>query len=240
MTDQPQDPGTAGSDGTSTGTNVNIVEPTQTTPPAQQSDATPATTPPADPPAGYIEQARYNGLVKKVEELTLKLRETEGQLAAKTSEHEQLNEQLAIKDTEKTVAVGERDKALQTSLEENQALAAELNELRALKLKIEVAKDLNRPDMVAILDRLPNLTDKEALTTVAQDFLKWGDGLVSEREKQLSAGVTDPISPVTTAPAKPTSSEGWEQYVNSLPLGSPERLQATNEYGDWAESQFNQ
>ena len=208
-------------------------------PPAQQSSATPANTP-SEPPAGYIEQARYNGLVKKVEELTLKTRELEGQLAAKSSEYEQLNEQLAIKDTEKTVAVGERDKALQTSLAENQALSTELSELRALKLKLEVARDLKRPDMVAILDRLPNLTDKEALTTVAKDFLQWGDQLVSEREKQLSAGVTDPISPLSTAPAKPSTADGWESYVNSLPLGSPERLKAVNEYGDWAESQLNQ
>ena len=235
MTDQPQDPGTAGTTG-----GEPPVEPTQTTQaPAQPSNATPPNTP-AAPPAGYIEQARYNGLVKKVEELTLKTRELEGQLAAKNSEYEQLNEQLAIKDTEKTVAVGERDKALQTSLEENQSLTSELNELRALKLKLEVAKDLKRPDMVTILDRLPNLTDKEALTTVAKDFLNWGDQLVSDREKQLSAGVTDPVSPVTTAPAKPSTSDGWEKYVNSLPLGSPERLQAVNEYGDWADSQFNQ
>jgi len=228
MTDQATDPVTAGS--------TPPMEPTA--PPVQPSSATPPNTQ-AVPPAGYIEQARYNGLVKKVEELTLKTRELEGQLAAKNSEYEQLNEQLAIKDTEKTVAVGERDKALQTSLTENQALQAELNELRALRLKLEVAKDLKRPDMVAILDRLPNLTDKEALTTVAKDFLNWGDQLVSDREKQLVAGMTDPISPVSTSPAKPATASGWEDYVNSLPLGSPERLQAVNEYGDWAESNYN-
>jgi vacuolar-type H+-ATPase subunit I/STV1 len=219
---------------------VTAETPPTETPPAQPSDATPATPQPATPPAGYIEQARYNGLVKKVEELTLSLRETEGQLAAKTSEYEQLNEQLSIKDTEKTVAVGERDKALQTALTENQAKDTELAELRALKLKLEVAKELQRPDLVAILEQLPNLEDKEALTVVAKDFLGWGDQLVSEREKQLSAGVTDPISSVTAAPAKPTTSEGWENYINSLPIGTPERDDAFNEFGDWAESQQTQ
>ena len=228
MTDQPNDPGTAGSE---------TPPASQTTPPAQPSNATPANTTPEQPPAGYIEKARFDGLVKKVEELTLKNRELEGQLAAKNSEYEQLNEQLAIKDTEKTVAVGERDKALQTALEENQAKDTELAELRALRLKLEVAKELGRPDLVAILERLPNLTDKEALTIVAKDFLGWGDQLVSEREKQLSAGMTDPISPVTTAPAKPTTSQGWEDHINSLPLGSPEREKAFNQFGDWAESQ---
>lgn len=214
-----------------------VSPPPTETPPAQPPPATPAPTPPVSPPAGFIEQARYNGLVKKVEELTLQLRETEGQLAGKTSVEEQLTGQLAVKDTEKTVAVGERDKALQTSLEENQAQTTELIELRALRLKLEVARDLQRPDLVEILDRLPNLTDKEALTTIAKDFLGWGDNLVQARETQLKAGVTDPISSVVTAPVKPSTSQGWEEYVNSIPLGTPERSKAMDEFGDWADSQ---
>lgn len=209
------------------------------TPPAQPPPAEPVTTPPATPPAGYIEQARYNGLVKKVEELTLAKRELETQLTAKSSEAEQLTGQLAIKDTEKTVAVGERDKALETSMTENQSLQAELTELRALKLKLEVAKELNRPDLVKILDRLPNLTDKEALTVVAQDFLGFADDAVSEREKQLTSGITPAIGPVSEAPATPASPQGWEDHINSQVLGSPERAKAMDDYGDWLE-QANQ
>ena len=217
-----------------------VIPPVETppvTPPAQPPPTEPVTTPPATPPAGFIEQARYNGLVKKVEELTLSNRALTDQLATKSSETEQLTGQLAIKDTEKTVAVSERDKALQTSLTENSSLTAELTELRALKLKLEVAKELNRPELVKILDQLPNLTDKEALTIVAKDFLGFADDLVSEREKQLTSGITPPIGPIDQTPATPATPEAWETHVNSLVLGTPERAKAMDDYGDWLEQQ---
>jgi vacuolar-type H+-ATPase subunit I/STV1 len=188
MTDNPAvDPGAAGT-------------PPTETPPAQPPPAEPVTTP-SGPPDGFIEIARYNGLVKKVETLTLANRELEAQITGKTSEIEQLNSQIALKDTEKTVAVNERDKQLETSMTENQSLQAELKELRGLKLKLEVAKDLNRPELVNILDRLPNLEDKEALTTVAEDFLGFADDLVQQREEQLTSGITPPVGPINETPA---------------------------------------
>ena len=215
-----------------------VVPPTETPPPAQPPPAEPVTTPPV-PPEGFIEQARYNGLVKKVEELTLSSRALTEQLTAKTSEVEQVTGQLAVKDTEKTVAVSERDKALETSMTENQSLQAELTELRALKLKLEVANDLKRPELVRILDRLPNLEDKEALTIVAQDMLGFADDLVQEREKQLTSGITPPIGSVPAAPATPSTPAAWETHINSQVLGSPERAKAMNDYGDWLEIQNN-
>lgn len=215
-----------------------VVPPTEPTPPAQPPPAEPVTTPPA-PPAGFIEQARYNGLVKKVEELTLSNRALTEQLTTKASETEQLTGQLAVKDTEKTVAVSERDKALETSMTENQGLQAELTELRALKLKLEVANDLKRPELISILDRLPNLEDKEALTVVANDMLRFADDLVDEREKQLTSGVTPPISPISAAPATPSTPAAWETHINSQVLGSPERAKAADDYGDWLETQNN-
>lgn len=212
--------------------------PTVETPPVQPPPAEPVTTPPVAPD-GFIEQTRYNGLVRKVEELTLTNRELTSQLTAKSSETEQLTGQLAVKDTEKTVAVNERDKALETSMTENQGLQAELTELRALKLKLEVAKELNRPELVQILDQLPNLTDKEALVIVANDFLGFADGMVKEREEQLTSGITPPIGSVSTTPATPSTPQAWETHINSQILGTPERDKAMNDYGDWLETQHN-
>jgi chromosome segregation ATPase len=224
MTDNPAvDPGAAGT-------------PPTETPPAQPPPAEPVTTP-SGPPDGFIEIARYNGLVKKVETLTLANRELEAQITGKTSEIEQLNSQIALKDTEKTVAVNERDKQLETSMTENQSLQAELKELRGLKLKLEVAKDLNRPELVNILDRLPNLEDKEALTTVAEDFLGFADDLVQQREEQLTSGITPPVGPINETPATPSTPAGWETAINSEVLGSPERAKLMDDYGDWLEQQ---
>ncbi|MGW8179461.1 MAG: hypothetical protein ACWGQW_11985 [bacterium] len=226
MTDNPANvPETAGGE----------TPPAQTTP-AQQPPANPQSTPVGDPPAGFVEKARFDGLVRKVEELTLTNRSLQEQLTAKSSEVEQLKGDLQVKDTEKTVAVGERDKSLQTSMEENQRLQAEVSNLQAMKLKLEVAKELKRPELVNILDTLPNLTDKEALKTVAQDMLRFADDLVVQREKQLTSGITPEISSVSAEAALPSTPQSWENHINALPLGSPERKKAMDDYGDWLET----
>ena len=189
-------------------------------------------------PAGYIEIARYNGLVRKVEELTLANRGLTDQLAQKTSESEQLKGQLAVKDTEKTVAVGERDKQLQTALQRVAELEASERRLKGLELKVKVAKDLNRPELLKIAERIPDLTDEEALKTVMTDFLGFADDMVKQREQQLLAGITPASGPggsaVNNAPATP---KAWEDHINSLPLGSKEREKALMDYGDFLERQ---
>jgi hypothetical protein len=203
--------------------------------PAAPPQPAPAAPPPqpAGAPEGYIEKARYDGLVRKVEELTLDNRKLTDQLAAQSSEIEQLKGQLAIKDTEKTVAVGERDNKIQTVLQENATLQAELTELRGLKLKVKVINDLKRPELLRIADKIPNLQDEEALKIVMQDFAGFADDLVKQREQQLLSGVTPPLGPGNVTPSEPESDRGWQEKINGLPLGSPERQKAMDDYGDW-------
>jgi hypothetical protein len=208
--------------------------------PVQPSPVNPPPGPvgtPEDAPAGYIELARYNGLVRKVEELTLANRGLTDQLASKSSEIEQLKGQLAIKDTEKTVAVGERDSKLTTVLQENQTLLAELTELRGLQAKVQAIKELNRPELLKIADRIPAVQDPEALKTILLDFAGFADDLVKQREQQLLAGVTPAIGGVQPGPSRPQTGEAWLNYLNGLPLGSLERTKAFDEYGDWLEKQ---
>lgn len=138
-------------------------------------------------------KTRYTGLVRKVEELTLTNRDLTSQLATKTSENEQLKAQLGLKDTEKSVAISERDRQLQAALQSNSGLESELTELRAMKLKLKVMKDLKAPHLLKILDRIPNMTDEEALKTVMSDFNSFAADLVQEREQQLLSGMTPPL-----------------------------------------------
>ena len=100
-------------------------------------------------------KARHDGLVRKVEQLTLSIRDLSGQLDAKTSELEQLRSQLTVKDAEKTAAVGERDKQIQSAVQAKTQAEAELNELRALKLKVDVINELKRPDLLKIARKSP-------------------------------------------------------------------------------------
>ena len=189
-------------------------------------------------PEGFIEKARYDGLVRKVEQLTLDSRSVTEQLAAKSSEIEQLRAQLSVKDTEKSAAVGERDKQLQTAITSRTALETEVTELRALKLKMDTIKKLNRPDLVRIADKIPNMTDAEALETVLKEFASFADEAASTREKQLLAGVTPgPGSGSSAAPGLPTSDKEWNAHIEKQPLGSEDRQKAWDGYWMWLETQ---
>lgn len=180
-------------------------------------------------------EARYKGLVRKVEELTLANRTLTEQLASKSSEQEQLRSQLVVKDAEKTASVSERDKLLQSITQEKTSLEAKLVELQGLALKVDVIKELNRPELLKIADKLPNMTDKEALKVVLQDFAGFADELVQKREKDLLAGVTPKVSSAGSVKAQPGSEADWEKHINSLDLGSRERQTAMDDYWSWLE-----
>ncbi len=191
-------------------------------------------TTPQQPPAGFIELARYNGLVRKVEELTLGSRTLNEQLAAQTSELEQLRAQLVVKDAEKSAAVSQRDGQIQETIQAKTALEAELNDLRALSAKVKVVKEMKRPDLLKILDQIPNMTDPEAIKTVLTNLASFADEAVSEREKQLMAGITPGVgASVGKVNAAPASDKAWTEHIESLPLGSPQRAKAFDEYGAW-------
>lgn len=197
----------------------------------QQPTGTPSPTPTED----Y--KKRFDGAILKIQELTLKSREVEAELAKKASEIEQLQAQLNIKDVEKTAAVGERDKQLQEYVTRTQQQQSELKALQALQLKVKVARKLNRPELLKILDNIPALEDEATLETVMKDFIGFADDLVATREKQLLAGITPGVGAGAQAPAKPATPKGWEEYINALPLGSTDRAKALDEYGDWLELQ---
>lgn len=186
-------------------------------------------------PEGFIELPRYNGLVRKVQELTLANQDLNAQLSVKTSEIEQLKGQLSIKDVEKQVAVGERDTRLTTALSDLEKAQANAKELKSLQLKIKIAKDLNRPDLIKIADRIPSVDDEAVMKSIMEDFARFSDDAVKTRESQLLSGITPLGNAPPAGPAEPSSPQGWQDKVNSLPLGSKERAKAMNDYGDWVE-----
>lgn len=179
-------------------------------------------------------KARFDGQVRKIEELTLRVRDLDGQLAAKTSENEQLRAQLSLKDTEKTAAVGERDKTIQELTQSKTSIESELERLRGLELKVRVAREMGRPDLLRVLDTIPNMSDETALKTVLSTLSEYADSAVREREKQLLSGVTPPISNGGAKGAGvPASEKEWQEHINSLPLGSKERAKAHDDYWNW-------
>lgn len=188
--------------------------------------------PPTAPPATENWEARYKGLQPKVEELTVGNRNLNAQLTEKISEIERLQAQLSGKDVEKNAAVGEYTKQLEEKVTALQQTETELAELRALQLKVEVANELGRPELIKLADQIGNVTDKEALKTIMTNFSDFVDVQVKQRTDQLLSGIT-PVNTAAPEPSAPQSYEAWEQKVEALPLGTPERAQAIDAMGEW-------
>ena len=213
-------------------TEINAQTPDQQETPGQQVQANSAS-----PTENWKE--RYDGLNRKVQELVLQARSFEDQLGAKSSELEQLQAQLSIKDTEKTVAVSERDKKIETLLTESQTAGNELRRLKALELKLKVAQELKRPELIEITKHIPDLEDEEALRVVMKDFASFTDNAVRAREEQLMAGVTLNAGGSQVKEAGPATEQEWTRAIEKETMGSAKRRDLMDAYGDWLENTHN-
>lgn len=174
-------------------------------------------------------EARYKGLVRKVEEVTLQNKQFETELGQALSLAEQFKTQLSIKDTEKAAAIAERDRLLQETTTKNLALEKEVNDLRALEKKLKVVREMGRPELATIIDTIPNMTDEEALKSVFSSISAFTDAQVKSREQQLLAGVT-PNNTNNQKVTAPQNREEWLAYLDKLDPRSNEFKKAQSDY----------
>lgn len=186
-------------------------------------------------PEGFIKKERYTGAVKKIETLTNSQKEMQSELTEKSSEIEQLSGSLAEMEATVENTKGEYS----SEIEELQGKISEkenqISSLQAMKTKVDLLKEMGRPDLLPIVDHLPNVADKDQLKSALNDFASTMDNAVKTREEQLLNGVIDTPSGGGEGSKMPQTREGWVKHINQLPLGSDERKQATDQYGDWLE-----
>lgn len=222
------------------------VEPIVVDPPAAPPAApvTPPVVPPAAPPAdppvippqqdepeGYVKTERYTGAVQKIQTLTSVQKELTDQLAAKSSEMEQLNSQLASKEAEANTSLGEKDGTI-TDLQGKLDVAQKDNSgLKALKMKVDAIKEMGRPDLLPIVEHLPDTTDAEQLKVALLAFATTMDDALKARDQQLLSGVID--TPTTPAVTLPQTAEAWVEHIENQALGTKEREDAMTAYGVW-------
>jgi chromosome segregation ATPase len=207
-----------------------VQDPEQLQPPVQQSQTTP-------PSQSEDWEGRYKGSVKKIEELVISNRDLLAQLAEAKSQVERLNADLGLRETEKVVAVSERDKQISDLVSKSSDAEKELAALKALQLKLKVATELGRPDLLALADHIPNVTDEGVLKTIMTDFSKFAETAVKAREQQLLAGVTFAGGVSPTATSTPQSDAEWQNLINSQGLGTKERSKAFDDYYTWLSAQ---
>jgi hypothetical protein len=211
----------------------------------EQQETTPETpvTPPVVPPAQPAKisedwEARYKGTSTVINRLNAETAEWKTKYEQALADAEQLRSQVNLKDVEKTVAVGERDKQLSELVKAKTELESEITSLRALKRKLDIAKELGRPDLVEVADSIPSIEDPTVLKEIMSGMLKWSDGQVQARERQLLSGVTPPVSsvPPVTQTLPPIEDEAaWRAYVNST--GDPKEKQ--RRFEEWSKVGHN-
>ena len=216
-----------------------MAEPTTPTP--EQQGTTPAQQAPVTSPAPQGEnwEARYKGLVPTVQNLTEQVKAIQAELAAKVSEIERLNGQLGLKEVEKTAAVGERDNQIQQLAQTNQASQTELARLKALELKLNTAIELNKPELISLFKTIPDVPDPVALKTIMTSIDDYAALKVKGRETQLLAGTGMPAGGAPAPAAGPQSQSEWQAAIEKAPLGSKERANLMDSYGDWLQKTFD-
>lgn len=203
--------------------------------PAPQAPKEPDPPPQQNAPEGYVPQERYTGAVQKIETLALSQKDLQQQVADKSSALEQLNSQLAEADALKNTSLGEKNSEIEKLQGQINELTVSNAALKSLEVKIQTLKDVGRPDLLPILEHLPDTSDPEKLKVALEAMAGTVDAAVAARSEQLLSGVVD--TPEISAASAPQSAEGWVQYIESLPLGSSEREKAFDDYGTFLHSQ---
>jgi chromosome segregation ATPase len=202
--------------------------------PDQQAPASEAA--PVQPPINlddYVEKKRFTGAMQALQEKDEALKAAQAKLQEKASEVERFQKDLAVKEAEVGVTLSQRDKMLEEASQKAKELEQQNLALQANMLKVQVANEIGHPELVKILDTIPNMADKDSLTTVMTQIAGFANEQVQQREQQLLAGTTPGTSPVQQGPTYPNAGDdkGWESYLASLEPYSKEYNQALEAWG---------
>jgi len=193
----------------------------------------PVTTPAASTavvPEGYVEVARFNGLMQRNEALSAQLTEANSNLATRSSSLEQSAKQIADMEAGTKVQVDENALANTKLNEQIAALTAKGVKADSLELKLKVATEMGRPELMALALHIPDSPDEGVIKEAFTAFAGFSDGAIKKREEQLLSGISPTSAAVVSTPAAPTTPQGWADHVNTFKLGSPEREKALKAY----------
>ena len=101
--------------------------------------------------------------------------------------------------------------------------------------------ELGHHTLLPILDQIPSDPDPEKQKQSIERMAKWAQDMLTQRETQLTAGntsvVTQPNSTLVDNGEAPKTPRQWEQHLESLPYGSPERQAAWDQYWESLQNQ---
>ena len=181
-------------------------------------------------------ESRFKGLQRKYNAQLELDRERENELAelrAKVEKIEKQNGELAV---QKDALMSEN----QLKIDELTRMLSEkegtVKELSSYQKKVTIAKELGHPELIRVIDSIPNSENEDDIKKAFQDIVSLTQDLVKMREEQLLEG-NSPGGVPNDAPVLPSSQEGWMDYVNKFPLGSNERQDAMDKWFEFNQRQ---
>ena len=175
---------------------------------------------------------RFKGLQRKFNVLMETKGELEGQLVEQRTKREEIEKQLATLSNEKeslTQTNQQRIEELSAQLQEKEQ---SLSELSQMQLKVKVANDLGHPELLQLIDTIPNTDDVEKIEGAFKTILGFTESQIKQREVQLTEGLM-PGEAASDGSPMPSTEQGWNDYIDGLPLGSDERSNAMDKYFEW-------
>ena len=174
-------------------------------------------------------EARFKGLQRKYNALVETKSELETQLSDLTSTRDGLEKKLDTLSVEKDTLVTDNKRKFDELTERLTEREQELEKLASYQKKVQVARELGHPELIRVLDVVPDTTDEDALKESFKSIIELANDAVRQREDQLAEGIS-PGAAESDGTPMPTTEKGWLDYIESLPLGSDERARA---YDTW-------
>ena len=184
-------------------------------------------------PEGFVEVARLNGALTKIQELTLLNRNLTDRLTALTQSETSLKADLTQKESLWAAQQSEFTTKITGAEQEKAQLAAKLAAADALKLKLKIVQELGAPQLYNVLDVVPDSTDEAVLRPALQKLAQFAGAIAQTREQELLSGVTRTEKAPENNIQLPSTDEGWNKYIASLPFGSPEYQKAMDAWHTW-------
>jgi len=204
---------------------------TTTTP--EQQDTTPAQQAGGNPADNW--EARFKGLQTKYNVLVNANGELESQLADVTSKLEHYEKQLANMSVEKDSLTNQHKNKIDELTSKLTEYEGNLSELKQYQLKVKVAREMGHPELVKVIDSIPNSEDEEAIKNAFKNILDLTSDFVKRREEQLIEGLS-PGEAGGDESVLPASEQGWMDYIDSFQLGSKDRVKAQDQYFEFLNS----
>ncbi|MCK5308044.1 MAG: hypothetical protein KAJ73_05480 [Zetaproteobacteria bacterium] len=199
------------------------------TAPTEPTKPDPSVQPSGDP-EGYVKTERLTGAIQKIQTLTEEAKLRDLEQAALSQKITALEVDLGVKDLEVKTAVGERDTQVEAEKLSKAEAEKKLVDAEQTLRKIEIAKKLKHPELIEIIDTIPNFENDELQEKAMQDIVDFSDIRVKQREEQLLSGVTPSITSTDdNTPADPASNDGWKAKI----AGESDAAKRSAMYDDW-------